>query len=128
MKLSKFLLLLVFFTLFSLFYIFQQTEIFRLAYEGQKKQASFQELLDKNTILRYNIAKQASLVHIGDRIKKSADFQMPDNYRLVKLPYNLEDTKISQYNSKKENLVMQFFGIKHEASANTIGINNQSTK
>jgi hypothetical protein len=51
-------------TLFSLLYVYQQTEILHLAYVGQKRVTAFEDLFDKNSVLRYNINKSSSLVHI----------------------------------------------------------------
>ena len=118
MKLSKFLLMVSFITLFSLLYVHQQTEIFRLAYTGQKKLSVFQDLLDKNTILRYNIAKNASLTRIGNKVSLAYDFEMPDTYRLVKLTHPL--LRVSQRMPKKETLLSRLFGVKREAQAKTI--------
>ena len=120
MKFSNFLLVLVFVTLFSLLYVYQQTEIFRLAYDGQNKLSKVEDLLDKNTILRYNIARNASLIRIGNKVSSGSDFQMPDGYRLVKLSQPLEGLAVSQYVPKKETMVARIFGIKRQAEARTI--------
>lgn len=120
MKFSNFLLVLVFVTLFSLLYVYQQTEIFRLAYDGQNKLSKVEDLLDKNTILRYNIARNASLIRIGNKLSNGSDFQMPDGYRLVKLSQPLEGLEVSQYVPKKETMVARIFGIKRQAEARTI--------
>jgi len=88
---SKFLSFIFCITCFSLLYVHQQAEIFRLAYVGQKKQSLCEDLLDKNTVLRYNIKRNGSLVNIGNKIEKSNDFQMPDNYRLVRLTPDKEE-------------------------------------
>lgn len=120
MKLPRFLLTIVSITLFSLLYVYQQTEIFRLAYEGQNKISRLDDLLDKNTILRYNIETNTSLISIGDKVANNTDFEMPDAYRLVKLIRPLEGLKISQYISKKETLLSRIFGIKRQAEAKTI--------
>lgn len=119
MKLSKFLTLSGLITLFSLLYVYQQTEILRLAYMGQKKIAVFEDLLDKNSILRYNIGKSSSLVHIGTRISERADFQMPDTYKLVRLAAPEERLSVSSL-FKRENVVSRLFGIKRQAEAKTI--------
>lgn len=120
MKLSRFLLLSIFITIFSLLYVYQQTEIFHLAYEGQKKLSVFEELLDKNTILRYNISKSSSLIRIGNNVSRNTDFQMPDTYRLVKLTHPLQDLSVKNYVVKKETVVSRLFGIKRQAEAKTI--------
>ena len=120
MRISKFLPLSVFITSIALLYVWQQTEIFRLAYDGQKKVAIFQELLDENALLRYNKAKNASLVRIGSKISKVADFQMPDAYRLVRLSEPSETLRLVRRIPKKENLFSKIFSIKRQAEAKTI--------
>jgi len=119
MRLSKFLLLVASITFFALLYVHQQTEIFRLAYLGQKKLAAFDILLDKNSILRYNREKDASLIRIGDKVCENANFQMPDTYRLVRL-VSSKEIGINERISKKENIITRFFGIKRQAEARTI--------
>jgi len=105
-----------FLTLFSLLYVYQQTEIFRLAYAGQKKLVYSDELLDKNSILRYNIEKRASLVQIGNKFSGCADFQMPDSYRLVRFTPTKRGVKILN----RQTLASRLFGIKRQAEAKTI--------
>lgn len=120
MKLTKFVSAVVFVTSFSVLYVYQQSEIFRLAYLGQKKQAVFTELLDKNTALRYNINKSSSLVNIGTRISETSDFQMPDNYRFVKFVSSKEGLKLADQNQNREGLLARIFSLKREAQAKTI--------
>ena len=120
MKLTKFLSTVVFITSFSVLYVYQQSEIFRLAYLGQKKQVVFTELLDKNTALRYNINKSSSLVNIGNRISQTQDFQMPDNYRFVKFIASKEGLKLADQNQNREGLLARIFSLKREAQAKTI--------
>jgi hypothetical protein len=120
MRLSKFITIVTAITLFSLLYVYQQTEIFRLAYVGQKKATQFQDLLDKNSILRYNIGKKVSLVEVGSRIAGCADFQMPDSYRLVRMAPAQKVSKISGRLPKRETLAFRIFGIKREAEAKTL--------
>ncbi|MFA5093057.1 MAG: hypothetical protein WC543_03850 [Candidatus Omnitrophota bacterium] len=120
MKLTKFLSMVIFITSFCVLYVYQQSEIFRLAYLGQKKQAVFTELLDKNTALKYNINKSSSLVNIGNRINQSQDFQMPDNYRFVKFIASKEGLKVADQNQNQESLLARIFSLKREAVAKTI--------
>jgi len=120
MKLTKFLTMVVFITSFSMLYVYQQSEIFRLAYLGQKKQAVFTELLDKNTALRYNINKSSSLVSIGARISGSNDFQMPDNYRFVKFISSKGGLKLADENQNSQGLLARIFSLRREAQARTI--------
>lgn len=127
MKLPKFLLLTIFITLFSLLYVYQQTEIFRLAYVGQKKVKLFQDSLDKNTILRYNFNKNTSLVHIDNKMFEYANFEMPESYRMVKLLQPQSGLKVaSQRRSlKRQNIVSLLFSVKRQAEAKTINTSTQ---
>ncbi|HTY44659.1 MAG TPA: hypothetical protein VMD52_01540 [Patescibacteria group bacterium] len=119
MKLKHILIVVLLGTLFCLLYVYQQADIYRLAYVLQKQQAVFQELLDKNTLLRYNIEKSASLIRIGDKISDTRNFQMPDTFRLV----SIRTPRVmvpSRYVAQKESLVSRIFGIKRQAEASTI--------
>ncbi len=118
MRLSKFLFFAVVVTFFAILYVYQQTEIFRFGYLGQRRLTEFQDLQDKNTTLRYSIEKNASLIRLGDKVFSSMDLQMPDSYRLVKLE-NSQQAKSGVFSSS-ENLVSRVFGIKREAQAKTI--------
>ncbi len=117
MKQNKFLSLVIFITFFSVLYVYQQSEIVRLAYVEQKSNQVFQELLDKNSILRYNIEKNCSLVSIGNNLLADSEFQMPDKYQLVKLVPTSEGLSISQQQGQKETLLSRIFGVKRQAVA-----------
>ena len=120
MKLTKFFSAVVFVTSFSVLYVYQQSEIFRLAYLGQKKQTIFTELLDKNTALRYNINKSSSLVSIGARMSGTNDFGMPDNYRFVKFVSTPVGLRPADPTAVREGWLARIFSLKHEAQAKTI--------
>ncbi len=120
MRLTRFLSVTVFITSFCVLYVYQQSEIFRLAYLGQNKQATFNELLDKNTALRYNIKKNSSLVSIGSRISGTNEFQMPDNYRFVKFISSRDGLKLADQNQGRTGLLARIFSLKREAQAKTI--------
>ena len=120
MRIAKFLVSMSVFTLFVTMYVYQQSAIFRLGYLIDRKQARFQDLLDKNALLRYNVQKDASLVRIGDKFSKRADFQMPDTYRLVKLEMVADNTKLIAEAPKKENIFARIFGAQRQAEAKTI--------
>jgi len=117
MKLPKFLSIVTFITSFSLLYVYQQTEIFRLAYVGQKKQALYQDLLDKNNILRYNIKSKGSLAQIGNTISCNTDYEIPDTYKLVRLTPSRE---LKEQLPNRETIISRVFGIKRQAEAKTI--------
>jgi hypothetical protein len=120
MKLSRFILITTIVTFLCVLYVYQQTEILRLAYLGQKKRVAFDDLLDKNSILRYNINKGVSLVRIGDSVSKCTDYEMPNSYRLVKFIRSEDNLKIGALAVKKENFLSRLFGIKRQAEAKTI--------
>ena len=120
MKLPKFLSIVTFITSFSLLYVYQQTEIFRFAYVGQKKQALYQDLLDKNNILRYNMKSKASLVQIGSAISSNTDYEMPNTYRLVRLSPSREGLNVKEQSLNRETIISRLFGIKRQAEAKTI--------
>lgn len=120
MKLSKFLLLVSFSTFFALLYVYQQSEIFRLAYLGQKKATQFQDLLDKNTIIRYNIESTVSLVNISNKLSKGNNYEMPGTYQLVRLSSPPKNLKPNERVPKKENIIARIFSVKREAQAKTI--------
>lgn len=119
MRLSKYLLIALIATAFALTYVHQQTEIFRLAYDGQKTMKKFQDLLDANSNLRYNFKQKTSLVCIGNKISGQGEFAMPENYCLVRLDpaYTLlkPDRPV-----KRETIVSRVFGIKRQAEAKTL--------
>lgn len=120
MKLSKFLLGLCVITILCLFYVRQQTEVFRLAYISQKNLTAFKDSLDKNTFLRYNIGKNASLVRIGKKISGADNYEMPDTYRLVRLVSGNVKERHTRYSPPKANIVLRLFSIKRQAEAKTV--------
>ena len=120
MRLSRFLSLTLLITLLCLLYVYQQSEIFRFAYVGQKKQVALNELLDKNSFLRYNIARNASLVEIGSKISGRKDYEMPDTYRLVRVVASGGGLRLKEAAAKKESLFSRLFGVKRQAEAKTI--------
>jgi len=120
MKMSKFIFVTVFVTSFCVLYVYQQSEIFRLAYLGSKKQNTYNELLDKNTALSYNIKKGSSLVNIGSRINGTSDFQMPDNYRFVKVVTSKDGLRPANQSQARAGLLAGIFSLMREAQAKTI--------
>ena len=119
MKLSKFISVILSLTCFSLIYVYQQTEIFRLGYVSQKRQVNFGDLLDKNTVLRYNMGRNTSLVRIGDKISQGNEFEMPGSFRLVKMK-NAGRVIIAARQPKKQNIFARLFAVTRQAEAKTI--------
>ena len=83
---------------------------------------AFQESLDKNTLLRYNIKKTTSLVRIDQKVSEYAHFEIPESYRLVRLTYPQEVFRVAEQprSGKRESIAFRLFGIKREAQAKTI--------
>ncbi|MEI6631922.1 MAG: hypothetical protein WCL25_04845 [bacterium] len=120
MRLSRFLALIFIITSFSLLYVWQQTEIFCLAYIDQSNFTTFQDLLDKNTVLRYNMGKNTSLVRIASKVDEGLAFQMPQGYHLVRLTGTKDNLRLVKQAPKRESLAFRLFGIKRQAEAKTI--------
>lgn len=119
MRLPKFLLSVFFITLCALAYVHQQTAIFKFAYLGQRRLANFEDLLDKNAILRYNIEKNSSLFLIGSRILEHADLEIPNSYHLVRLNPQ-EELRLTNRPINKESIFSRILGIKRQAEAKTL--------
>lgn len=120
MRLSRFLLICFIGTWFALTYVHQQTEIFRLAYDGQKNLKKFQELLDANSNLRYAFKQKTSLVYIGNKVAGQSEFAMPQNYCLVKVDPSNSAGARSVRPAQKETVVARILGIKRQAEARTV--------
>jgi hypothetical protein len=105
----------IFVTFFSVIYVYQQNEIFRLGYIGQKRQAHYEELLDNNKILRYNIQQSSSLVRLQDKLSGYSDFQIPDTFKLVRVTHQ----GIEENSTGRETLLSRIFSIRRQAEAKT---------
>lgn len=86
MKIKKFLIWTNIITVFCLGYIDQQTQIFKMGYEGKRKHDLLTELLDQKEILVYNIDVLKSLPNIQlNLLSKQKDFEIAREYHIVKL-------------------------------------------
>lgn len=119
-RVNKFLSMAGIFTAFSLLYVYQQTEVFRLAYTGQKKQVACQTIANKNSLLRYSIDRKTSLVCLGNKILESSEFQMPDSYQYVQVSTARQEMRPAPDFFGKESVFGKLFGLKREAQARTI--------
>jgi hypothetical protein len=120
MRLTKILVILFSITLIALIYIFQQTEIFQLAYAASKQEMRLKELLDKNNLLRYNINTISSLSYLESSLLSKADFQLPAQAQMVKLqtpPKERITVARAGAKGRKRNLVFNFFNIVPQAEA-----------
>lgn len=117
MKFHKIILIIVCVTVFSVVYVYQQTQIFCLAYTGEKKQETYQDLLDKNNLLRYNVNVITSVSSIGPKVMKGSEFEMPIKTAVVKLG---TPKKAISVKSRLAGLI-DIFSLKAEAKTNTPG-------
>jgi len=117
MKLAKFLLSLFFITFIALVYVYQQSEIYCLAYAGSKRQAMLANLLDKNNSFRYNINKLSSLTCLDNNILRNVDFEMPAVKQLVRMNVAQDNLRLSKGVKRRPNLVFSFFGRARQAEA-----------
>lgn len=120
MRISRLIVVILLGTVFAVLYVYQQAEIFRLAYEGEKQQSAFQELLDKNNVLRYNIEKSASLIRIGSKVSRDDRFQMPDTCRVVKVGLPSGEAQAGRQDTGVLTLASRIFSIKRQAEAHTV--------
>lgn len=121
MRLYRFLILACVLTSIAVAYVWQQSEVVRLAYVGQTKSAKFQDLLDKNSQLRYFLKQNTSLINLASRVTDKSDFQMPRNYCLVKLTPPKENVVVENNRvARTLRLVYRLFGVKREAEAKTL--------
>ncbi len=122
MRLSKFLALVFVTTFLSLLYVWQQTKTVSLAYEGQRKLTRFQELLDENSVLRYNLKHNTSLVKLGIRNSGDGKFEMPNSYCLVKLNKGVEGVRVTKRSgvSRMPAFASRILGVKKQAEAKTV--------
>ncbi len=122
MRMPKFMLLVCSITFISCLYVRQQTDVYSSAYAEQKKQASFEDLLDKNSLLRYNLKKNTSLICMGSKVSESEEFRMPNNYLLVKVSDDSNNrlNLASQAIYRNDNFVSRLFGVKRQAEAKTL--------
>lgn len=122
MRVHRFLICMAVVTHFCLLYVWQQTEIFRLAYAGQKRISVFEDLLDRNAVLRYNIARNSSLTRVGNKISNEGELQLPDTYRTVTVrgPKRLAVKLKNKRLPGKETMVSRLFGFGRQAEAGII--------
>lgn len=116
---KKFIIYISVITVAALTYVYQHTEIFKLAYLEQKKTSHYQELLDKNTHLRYNNKHVISLPNLGSRILAETEFEIPLSTQLAKL--DLPDESALNRRAKEKDSIFSLFNIRlRQAEAKTI--------
>jgi len=117
MRFGKFILTVLIATGVSLFYVYQQTNIYSLAYAQNKKDQAYQDLLDKNNLLRYNLNVVTSLSFMDNKVLAAPEFEMPSEGRVVKMDSSKEKVVIAK-NKLAE--VFSIFGFKSQAEAKSV--------
>lgn len=117
MRVHKFFVAASFVTLVSVLYVYQQTRILNLAYTSEKRMRVFQELLDKNNLLRYNVDVLTSLSSMGSKVLEKSEFEMPAASKVVKVEAPQE--KIAVLKNKFAE-VFNIFSLKSQAEAKPI--------
>ena len=69
MKLTKFLLTLIFVTTLSICYVHQQIELVKHSYEVRSNQQKLNDLLDQTRILQYNVIALETPVNLEKRLE-----------------------------------------------------------
>ena len=106
-------------TLMAVFYVYQQSKIFHLAYQEQQKLALFQSLVDKNHNLKYSLNRHMSLVSIAS-LWQDEDFEWPHRKQLVSLSNMQQIPEENRQLKEIDNIFTRFFGLSSQAEATPI--------
>lgn len=94
MRLKYFIIISFSITLLSLIYTWQQVNIIKLAYRENSRSLVYNELLDKNRYLRYNLIKLKSSHHLGNKLlDDKSDFEIPKRSQMLTLVLPKEKAK-----------------------------------
>jgi hypothetical protein len=119
MRLPRFFSLLIIATVISLIYVQLQVEIFREAYTGSLNESRLHELLDDNSVLRYNITQLTSAQHVGDKLlsqELNLEFAQAAQISEVRIPFQVAGNLNSQ-GKKEPNFFAKIFSLKAQAEA-----------
>ena len=126
MKLSKFLMLMLFFTTVALVYIQMQVQIFDLAYQGMNKEKQIQKLIDDKSDVMYNICKLKSVNNLGVKLlQEDSDRQFLDRTDIVRIQSPEVETAtpqiaLSEQPGRRPNFFSSIFSLRSQAEARTI--------
>ncbi len=126
MKLSKFIMIILFCTIISLIYIQLQIQIFELAYQGKNKEEQLQKIIDVNDRVTYNILTLKSADHLGIKLlKENSKLQFLDQEYIVRLEtpsqFLEDDVLVKSADSEKNtNIFLSLFSLKSKAEASAI--------
>ena len=119
MRLNKFFIIVLTVTLLAVVYVYQQSKIIHLAYQGQERLALLESLVDKNSNLRYNINRQMSLVSIAG-LWEEGNFEWPHEKQLVSLSTTGQTFEDNRQIEETENIFTRLLGLKSQAEATPI--------
>ena len=119
MRITKFLIIAFAVTLLAVLYVYQQSKIIHLAYQGQERLALFESSVDKNSNLRYNINRQMSLVSIAG-LWEEGDFEWPHQKQLVSLTTIRQTPEDNRQIKETENIFTRLLGLRSQAEATLI--------
>ena len=120
MKLPRFAAAAALVTGLALLYVYQQTEIIKLAYDGQQKSRLYRQLLDKGNILMYNLAILKSSANLGQKVfLESSGFQMPEAKQVMELKYTVL-TGLDSSSKAKKSLLSRIFDLGLRAEAKPV--------
>jgi len=126
-KTSKIITLILIFILFSFLSVFLHTEIIKLGYEIKKNEDKFQELIDNNRILKYNIYALESPYSLdrhvllkNSNLKALKPFQVLGVYSELTIEQiNIEESRPSWFKNPVFVTLKKFF-VGKQAEAKTI--------
>src|SRR3990167_6706533 len=97
MRLRHFIPGLTVVIVFSLFYVGQQTEVIKLAYQENKINKLHKELLDRNHHLRYNLISLKSSYYLGGKLlSENTNFEIPKQSQMVSLALPKEEQSLKR--------------------------------
>lgn len=127
MKLSKFLVIVIFATIVSLIYIQLQVQIFDLAYRGKEKERRIHQLLDDKGDAMHSIYTLKSANHLGVKLlagEPSMQFLDKDHIVLLKtsggFSHNEHSPTLKPELAKRSNFLVNIFSLKAQAEARPI--------
>lgn len=86
MRTSRYILYTALLTVFSLLYVFQQTEITKAGYKITEAQQASEACLDHGTVLEYTLSALESPVNFDKNLFfKKDQFELASGYMLVKI-------------------------------------------
>lgn len=117
MSLKRYIITIFTLTTISLMYVFLQTQIITLGYCVQSKRNLYQQLVDENDSLRYNIKQAESLEILESKITRGkADFELAgaNQISMIVIPKELS---IAKNNLRQKKSLLNLFGAQREAEA-----------